>query len=462
MYDVVKTRVRAGGDLTQDFMCPRGLKQGDICSPILFSLFINELAIEIIQNGKHGITLSPELIQILIMLFADDVVLLSYTVIGLQQQLNILRDTAKKLGLVVNLQKSNVVVFRNGGHIAAREKWFYDGMKLEIVNQFKYLGVIFSTGLTFSYAHEDMANRAKKGVVGILKLLWTLGDQSPKLFFKLFDCQIHPMLTYGSEVWGLIADNRIIERIHLFAIKRLLNASPRTPNALVYGETGRYPLYISTYTRCIKYWLNILRMQEDRIPLKSYKMLYNMHCNNKNNWASSVCFTLYRYGYGHVWENQGVCDIRAFLCEFKQRLIDCYLQGWNSDINSKDRYAFFSSFKQTHGLSQYLLTVKNVALKRNLVRLRLGVSFLKPHRLRFSKTTQENFDCPFCEDTYESEIHFLLVCPKYSVLREKYIPAKFYTRPSAHKMALLLADTRHATTLAIYVSKAFALRNEQK
>ena len=149
MYDV-KTRVRAGGDLTQDFMCPRGLKQGDICSPILFSLFINELAIEIIQNGKHGITLSPELIQILIMFFADDVVLLSYTVIGLQQQLNILKDTAKKLGLVVNLQKSNVAVFRNGGHIAAREKWFYDGMKLEIVNQYQYFGVIFSTGLTFS------------------------------------------------------------------------------------------------------------------------------------------------------------------------------------------------------------------------------------------------------------------------------------------------------------------------
>ena len=106
--------------------------------------------------------------------------------------------------------------------------------------------------------------------------------------------------------------------------------------------------------------------------------------------------------------------------------------------------------------------VKNVALKRNLVRLRLGVSFLKPHRLSFSKTTQENFDCPFCEDTYESEKHFLLVCPKYSVLREKYIPAKFYTHPSAHKMALLLADTGHATTLAIYVSKAFALRTEQK
>ena len=67
-----------------------------------------------------------------------------------------------------------------------------------------------------------MANRARKGVVDILKLLWTLGDQSPKLFFKLFDCQIQPMLNYDSEVWGLIADKRIIERIHLFTIKRLL------------------------------------------------------------------------------------------------------------------------------------------------------------------------------------------------------------------------------------------------
>ena len=82
----------------------------------------------------------------------------------------------------------------------------------------------------------------KKGVVGILKLLWTLGDQSSKLFFKLFDCQIQPMLTYGSEVWGMTADNRTIERIHLFAIKRLLNVSPITPNSLVYGETVRYPL----------------------------------------------------------------------------------------------------------------------------------------------------------------------------------------------------------------------------
>ena len=52
-------------------------------------------------------------------------------------------------------------------------------MKLKIVNHYKYLGT-FSTGLTFSYALKDMSDRARKGVLGILRLLWRLGEQCPK------------------------------------------------------------------------------------------------------------------------------------------------------------------------------------------------------------------------------------------------------------------------------------------
>ena len=98
----------------------------------------------------------------------------------------------------------------------------------------------------------------------------------PKRFFKLFDCQIQPMLTYGAEAWGLIVDHTVIERVHLFTIKRLFNISAKTPSALVYGEAGRYPLYIQTYTKCIKYWLKVTRMTEDRIPSKAYKMLFSI------------------------------------------------------------------------------------------------------------------------------------------------------------------------------------------
>ena len=166
----------------------------------------------------------------------------------------------------------------------------------------------------------------------------------------------------------------------------------------------------------VKYWLNLVRIPDSRLPSKSYKMLYDLHCKNKNNWVSSVCFTLYRYGFEFVWENQGVCNMKRFLCEFRQRLIVCCLQDWYSAMASKDRLAFCSSFKKerkkkSHSLADYLFTNKKAVLRKHLVRFRLGVSLLKTHRLRYLERTPGIFTCPFC-NTNESEIHFLLISPK--------------------------------------------------
>ena len=45
--------------------------------------------------------------------------------------------------------------------------------------------------------------------------------------------------------FGLLIKNVQIEKIHLFALKRFLNVDIRTPNDLVYGELGKYLIYIS-------------------------------------------------------------------------------------------------------------------------------------------------------------------------------------------------------------------------
>ena len=90
MYEVVKAKVRAGGKFTEAFECPRGVKQGEVLSPALFSLLINELANEIVKHGQHGVQLLPDILQIFILMFADDIVLMSDSVCGLQNQLNVL------------------------------------------------------------------------------------------------------------------------------------------------------------------------------------------------------------------------------------------------------------------------------------------------------------------------------------------------------------------------------------
>ena len=136
-----------------------------------------------------------------ILLFADDLALLASTVIGLQNQLNALSIAAKRLGLTVNLDKSKVMVFRKGGHLAAKERWFWGDQKLEVVNAYKYLGLIFSIGHSFTAAMEDIAIRAKKGTIESLRTLKKIGCNSPVIFFQLFDAQIAPTLLYAAEIW---------------------------------------------------------------------------------------------------------------------------------------------------------------------------------------------------------------------------------------------------------------------
>lgn len=54
----------------------------NVCSPSLFSSLINKLASKIIQNIKHAASLFIDYLELFILLFADDVVLIVKTVTG--------------------------------------------------------------------------------------------------------------------------------------------------------------------------------------------------------------------------------------------------------------------------------------------------------------------------------------------------------------------------------------------
>ena len=200
------------------------------------------------------------------------------------------------------------------------------------------------------------------------------------------------------------------------------------------------------------------KLQEWQKPESSLKLIKcSVFYTVEIKTISSLMFALW-HGLGHTWENQGVENTSQFLRAFKQRLIDCFLQDWNSSIMSSDRYAFYSFFKQLHEHTPYLTTVKNPVIRKALTRIRLGVSALRSHRCRYSKVPV-NLDCPFCKGTRESEIHFILSCSKYSTLK-MVIPAKNYVYPNAFKLSLLLADGKKCTSLALFLSKAFHVRNQ--
>ena len=135
-------------EYTNFFECPNGVRKGCVLSPTLFSLFINQLEEHAGSSGKDGVQMLPGLMELFILLFADDVTLLATTPSGLQNQLNYLRDCCVRMGMEVNEDKTKVMVFRKGGHLRKHEKWYYNGNSLIVVNSYTYLDFTLTSKLS--------------------------------------------------------------------------------------------------------------------------------------------------------------------------------------------------------------------------------------------------------------------------------------------------------------------------
>ena len=423
MYKSVESCVRWNGELSESFQCLKGVKQGCILSPLLFSLLINDVANYVFEKGRHGLQIIPQTREIFSLLFADDIVLLSSTPQGLQNQINNLAIKSKELGLEVNLEKTKIMVFRKGGFLGKREQWFYEGVKLDVVNQYKYLGYLITTKLSFEEVCDDISRKAKGKITDLFKTMWAIGNIDTNIFFQLFDCQIKPILLYGSEVWGGFASESI-ESAHLFALKRLLNVGEKTPNTLVYGETGRYSINIDVTLSYIKYWLKVMKLPISRFPRQVLALLYRtldqIDAKSKQNWLTKVRDCLKDNGFSDVWEAGEVYNEDAFLRILKNKLIETFKLNWMSKLRSSDRFATYRLFKTEFGQELYLddLTIKK--FRDCLIRFRIGINELGINK-RFQISNVQSKNCPFCENSLEDEEHFLFVCHAYNSIRNKYL-----------------------------------------
>ena len=120
------------------------------------------------------------------------------------------------------------------------------------------------------------------------------------------------------------------------ASKRFLGVPVRTPNKMVYGDLGRFPLFINSYISCFKYWFRLLEMGNDRLPKTAYEMLLCLDRNEKDCWVSRIREILCETGFNFVWLQQGlVIKKQTFLKSFKQTLVDMFMQEWCGTVRDK-------------------------------------------------------------------------------------------------------------------------------
>ncbi|CAH2104113.1 unnamed protein product [Euphydryas editha] len=116
-----------------------GVRQGGITSPKLFNLYINDLIVEL-SSKKVGCRIDD--ISINNISYADDMVLLSPSIRALRELLATCEGYARKHGLIYNVKKSEVMVFRaqGGKRPESVPVIKLNGSELKRVYQFKYLG----------------------------------------------------------------------------------------------------------------------------------------------------------------------------------------------------------------------------------------------------------------------------------------------------------------------------------
>ena len=456
MYQKVKSCVKVCSSYSEYFNYAVGLRQGEVMSPLLFSLFVEDLELYLQCDIDAGLSIDD--LTLILLLFADDMAIIGKTPEETQRHLDLLFSYCNTWGLTVNTSKTKIMVFRKRGALLANEKWTYNSQPIEVVDDFNYLGTVLNYTGNFCKNIEHLNGKALKAL-NVLFCKCDDFDLSPKTLCQLFDAFVTPILNYSCEVWGY-TKSKELERIHLKFCKRLLRVKSNSCSAAVYGELGRYPLYIHRYIRIIKYWFKI--KDSDNIILS---VVYNealKDCiNGKKNWVSNVKKLLNDYGFAYVFENGHYVNTNTFLTEFKCRVLDCFKQHWLQTLESPV-LILYKEFKLSFEYEKYL-DVLPKSLRFYFCRLRMSCHPLRIQTGRYinNRIAREERYCSCCNSRdIEDEYHFMLICPCYNDIRKKYIKSYYYQRPSVYKFLSLMrtCSKKDVIKLSVFVKEALFTR----
>ncbi|XP_063420573.1 uncharacterized protein LOC134705786 [Mytilus trossulus] len=157
MYSNVTSCVSVDGFNSDYFTNEVGLMQGEVLSPIFFSMYVNDCEMAFINSDS--IPYEMKELNLFLLMYADDMVIFSETVSGLQTLLDTLYDYTSKWSLSVNIAKTKIVVFRKGGKIHDNEKWYYNNQEIEVVDKFSYLGILLNFNGKYNVLQQKLSEQ---------------------------------------------------------------------------------------------------------------------------------------------------------------------------------------------------------------------------------------------------------------------------------------------------------------
>lgn len=155
-------------ELLNVFRTTKGVRQGCVLSPLLFSLYIADMNKFFAAKGVGGVRLGNERVWSL----ADDMVLLAENRDALLDMMSTLKIFLRDRDLMLNVDKTKVLVF-NKKRSEKKEDWKWEGKGIEEVQSFKYLGFVFNRNGSYKKHLKKIKNKGKV----MANKVWDLGER---------------------------------------------------------------------------------------------------------------------------------------------------------------------------------------------------------------------------------------------------------------------------------------------
>ena len=148
-----------------------------------------------------------------------------------------------------------------------RMNFHVNGITLENVRSYKYLGFLLTPSGEIRCGLQDLRNRALKAFMKLKNLFGTAFDNDVLTTLNLIEAVIKPILSFTSELWGCmkLPKSNPIENLHMMMCKQILGVQKHTTNIRVLLELGRVPTQLFAVKLAIKNWERIKQKKKRRI-----------------------------------------------------------------------------------------------------------------------------------------------------------------------------------------------------
>ena len=458
-YAEINAAVRLGGKVSRRFRILQGVRQGCPLSPTLFDCFIDELVRRLNEAGV-GIDLAMRVGKLCSLLYADDVVLMAESVSDLQKMLDVVEKFSGDWRMDLNLKKGKTEVMVVGAKKAAAPPvLFFRGAQVNVTDKYKYLGIWFTSSLTWDHHIDYMVDRASKRTGELRAMI-----RNPKIPVRakllVWSSYVRPLLEYGSEVWEANSkQDAKISAVQQQALTKIMKLNVKTRGTTVLALAKTQSLITRRKKARLNYLGKLLTQDFDRISrcvIFEDKFDYRRAKKTaKPHWKTSTIETIngdlsLKVAYGKLLEalnrNGGILP-----SEEEPMIQGSFpLKAWCSAVDDWATRSTIASIKGTsdsvaiitRGLKfREKMPVFTVTKRANKgadqlrIRLLSGTSGLNATQAKVGGGRGES--CVHGCAVKETAVHFLLHCPHYKSDRERYLERLAASCvPKSHKRRL--------------------------